>query len=152
MTLSLKVLPVGVLVVAMVIAKVISIWLPLVWLPAVVAIAGASVCLLIGLFFGLAGVKLFRHFDTTVNPVHPEQASKLVTTGVYQHSRNPMYVGLLCCLLTWAFYLQALSAFMVVPLFIGYMNQFQIKPEEAVLTRLFGQAYQDYCQRVRRWL
>ncbi|MCE2595728.1 isoprenylcysteine carboxylmethyltransferase family protein [Motilimonas cestriensis] len=152
MTLSLKVLPVGVFLVAMVIAKLVSLWLPIASLPALVSMLGGGVTLIIGLIFGLAGVQLFRRSDTTVNPMHPEQATKLVTTGVYQYSRNPMYLGLLACLLTWAFYLQTLSGFFAVPLFVLYMNQFQIKPEEMALTRLFGDEFTQYCQRVRRWL
>jgi protein-S-isoprenylcysteine O-methyltransferase Ste14 len=37
----------------------------------------------------------FRRAKTTVNPLHPEKASALVTTGLYRITRNPMYVGLL---------------------------------------------------------
>ncbi|MDO6528332.1 methyltransferase, partial [Motilimonas sp. 1_MG-2023] len=76
--------------------------------------------------------------DTTVNPMHPEQATMLVTTGVYQYSRNPMYLGFLACLLTWAFYLQTLSGFFAARLFVLYMNQFQIKTVVMALSRIFG--------------
>ncbi|MCE2573820.1 methyltransferase family protein [Motilimonas eburnea] len=152
MSLSLKVLPVGVLVVAMVLAKLIAIWLPGVSLPAQWIYPAVSLFILLGLIFGLSGVGLFRRFNTTVNPINPEQASTLVTSGIYRFSRNPMYLGLLFCLLAWASYLGALTAFLVAPLFVIYMNLFQIIPEEQVLTRLFGESYQAYCRRVRRWL
>ena len=36
--------------------------------------------------------------------------------------------------------------------FVLYINQFQIKPEERVLSSLFGAEYETYRTRVRRWL
>jgi protein-S-isoprenylcysteine O-methyltransferase Ste14 len=37
-------------------------------------------------------------------------------------------------------------------LFVVYINQFQILPEERVLLSKFGEAYEAYRQSVRRWL
>ena len=37
-------------------------------------------------------------------------------------------------------------------LYFWYITQFQIKPEEKALTKLFGEEYKDYCKRVRRWV
>ena len=50
----------------------------------------------LGTVFGLGGVLRFRRQGTTVTPLHPEQASALVTGGLYRLSRNPMYLGLFC--------------------------------------------------------
>jgi protein-S-isoprenylcysteine O-methyltransferase Ste14 len=36
--------------------------------------------------------------------------------------------------------------------FVVYINRFQIRPEEAALTKLFGAEYAAYCAKVRRWL
>ncbi|MFO6421971.1 methyltransferase family protein [Motilimonas sp. KMU-193] len=152
MSLSLKVLPVGVFVVAMVLAKLVAVWLPGSFIPTQAVLPLVIVLVLLGLVFGLSGVGLFRRFKTTVNPVNPEQATTLVTSGIYRYSRNPMYLGLLFCLLAWTSYLGSLAAFICAPLFVIYMNLFQIIPEEQVLTRLFGQQYQAYCAKVRRWL
>ena len=49
--------------------------------------------LLLGLGVCLAGVLSFHHARTTVNPLRPEKASALVDGGIYQHTRNPMYLG-----------------------------------------------------------
>lgn len=152
MSLSLKVLPVGVFVVAMVLAKLVAVWMPSTILPTQAVMPLVFVLIVIGLFFGLSGVGLFRRFKTTVNPVSPEQATTLVTSGIYRYSRNPMYLGLLFCLLAWICYLGSLVALIVAPLFVIYMNLFQIIPEEQVLTRLFGEQYTAYCASVRRWL
>ena len=36
----------------------------------------------------------FRKNQTTINPLQPEQATKLVTSGIFKYSRNPMYLGM----------------------------------------------------------
>jgi protein-S-isoprenylcysteine O-methyltransferase Ste14 len=41
---------------------------------------------------------------------------------------------------------------MMLPVFIWYMNSFQIKPEEEMMTQLFGDEYKEYQQKVRRWM
>jgi protein-S-isoprenylcysteine O-methyltransferase Ste14 len=76
----------------------------------------------------------------------------LVTTGVYRFTRNPMYLGLLLTLLAWAAFLFNPVALLFVPIFVLYINRFQIKPEEQVLSSLFGAEYMAYKGRVRRWL
>jgi protein-S-isoprenylcysteine O-methyltransferase Ste14 len=106
----------------------------------------------LGLALGLAGVWTFRVARTTVNPLAPEQASSVVTTGVYRRTRNPMYLGLLLGLVAWACWLQSLPSLIVLPAFVAYMNAFQIGPEERALRGSFGESYVQYCRRVRRWL
>ncbi len=106
----------------------------------------------IGCNFIFAGGYYFKKAKTTVNPMQPNQTSSLVEQGVYQYSRNPMYVGFYLFLLAWALYLNNGFALLFSFTFIAYMNHFQIKPEEQALTSLFGQNYYDYKQKVRRWL
>jgi protein-S-isoprenylcysteine O-methyltransferase Ste14 len=98
------------------------------------------------------GAASFRRARTTVNPLKPESASSLVASGVYRVSRNPMYVGLCLVLLGWAVMLSNVLAYAIVPVFVLYMNRFQIGPEEAALERVFGADYVAYRARVRRWL
>ena len=105
-----------------------------------------------GVGFAVTGVTSFRRARTTVNPLKPESASALVTSGVYRISRNPMYVGLSFVLLGWAVLLSNVLAFAILPGFILYMNRFQIRPEEVALQQLFGEGYSTYRARVRRWL
>jgi protein-S-isoprenylcysteine O-methyltransferase Ste14 len=63
-----------------------------------------------------------------------------------------MYVGLLLALTGWAVWLSNALAFAFLPVFITYMNRFQIAPEERVLSGKFGQQYGAYMRSVRRWL
>ncbi len=63
-----------------------------------------------------------------------------------------MYLGLLLTLVGWATFLANLLAFLWLPLFILYMNRFQIIPEERALATRFGADFTGYKSRVRRWL
>jgi protein-S-isoprenylcysteine O-methyltransferase Ste14 len=108
------------------------------------AVAGCAVAIL--------GVRAFRQARTTVNPTRPQTASSLVGSGIYRVSRNPMYLGFLLVLLAWAVFLSNLLSIVLVPIFVGYMNRFQIGPEERALLALFGEEFTGYCREVRRWL
>lgn len=68
----------------------------------------ALVC--IGQSIGTAGMVAFRRAKTTVNPVKANMASSLVIGGLYRYTRNPMYVGLLLTLSTWACRLRCSSS------------------------------------------
>ena len=107
---------------------------------------------IVGLSSAIMGVTQFKKAQTTPNPQALEKVSSMVTSGIYQYSRNPMYLGLVLILLGWALYLSHLLAFVLVQIFIVYIARFQIQPEESVLTKKFGQAYQNYCAKVRRWI
>ena len=101
---------------------------------------------------GMASVLQFLFAKTTIDPLKIEKTSQLVTNGIYQYSRNPMYLGLAFVLLAWNAYLGSLSAILGVMLFVWYITEFQIKREEENLRNIFGDAFTAYCQRTRRWL
>ena len=107
---------------------------------------------IVGLFFCISGVVSFRRAKTTVNPLRPESVSSLVSSGVYQVSRNPMYVGFAFFLVSFMVYLSSPWALVGVLGFVFYMNRFQIEPEERVLEKIFNAEFIDYKSRVRRWL
>lgn len=109
--------------------------------------------------FGVAGIAIlsvsvaaFVRARTTVNPMSPEQVECLITDGLYRYSRNPMYLGMLCTLLSVAFYLENLAAFLGPTLFVWLMTEFQIKPEERALQAKFGDAFGAYSRRTRQWI
>ena len=78
---------------------------PVLELPALVRISAACVIGLIGGAVSIAGTIRFRRAGTTVNPMKPENASSLVTGGIYRFTRNPMYLALLLLLVAWAVFL-----------------------------------------------
>jgi protein-S-isoprenylcysteine O-methyltransferase Ste14 len=108
--------------------------------------------LITGFAIALAGVLAFRRAKTTVNPLTPEATTTMVTSGIYLFTRNPMYLGLLFVLAGWTIYLSNLLALVALPLFVWYMNRFQILPEERALSAKFSQAFTEYSRSVRRWL
>ncbi len=108
--------------------------------------------IVLAILLDLWSLILFFLSHTTPNPMKPENVSELVITGMYRFSRNPMYLGLLIMLSGWAIYLGSLIGFFILPLFVITLNIQQIKPEEQVLEKKFGQAYLDYKQRVRAWI
>lgn len=112
----------------------------------------AVVLVLAGALVSLAGVVAFRRQKTTVNPFTPEQSSSLVGAGIYRFSRNPMYLGFFLALLGWCFYLANWASALLLPVFVAYMNKFQIQPEERALSERFGPEFVAYSRSVRRWL
>jgi protein-S-isoprenylcysteine O-methyltransferase Ste14 len=115
---------------------------------------GGAIALLfccVGVAISLGGVLAFRRAKTTVNPITPEATTAMVTSGLYRFSRNPMYLGLLVVLIGWAIFLSHLLTFVLLHLFVLYMNRFQIIPEERVLSAKFPHQFTTYKNAVRRW-
>src|SRR5690349_11200370 len=78
---------------------------PVVAVPESVRIAGALAVFGAGFAIAIAGIVSFRFAKTTVNPLRPEAATSLVSSGIFRVTRNPMYLGLLLALMAWALYL-----------------------------------------------
>lgn len=104
-----------------------------------------------GVVIAILAVIQFLRAGTTLDPAHPEKNSKLVVEGVYNFSRNPMYLGLLLLLLSWGIYLGNAFNTLIAALFVAYMNRFQISAEEKILEQKYGSLYRGYCALVRRW-
>jgi protein-S-isoprenylcysteine O-methyltransferase Ste14 len=106
----------------------------------------------IGGLVSTAGALEFRRVKTTVNPLHPERASSIVTSGIFRFTRNPMYVGIALVLAGLFLAFSGLSAVIGLPAFVWYITRFQILPEERILESKFGSEYTAYRANVRRWL
>lgn len=114
------------------------------WIPVSIAAVGG--------LFGLVGLIQFYTYQTSIDPHKPDKATALVSSGIYRFSRNPMYLGLLVTLIAWGIHLGSSFSFLILPLFVWYMNRFQIKPEEEILEQQFGTGYRSYKKNVRRWI
>jgi len=106
----------------------------------------------IGILILLNPVLKFKKSKTTINPIKFKKVNKLVTSGIYKYSRNPMYLGLLMIVISSSiFYLNIYSV--LTPLFFYlWINRFQIKREEVFLTEKFGEDYLSYKKKTRRWI
>ena len=106
----------------------------------------------LGIIIALVAVIKFKKEDTTVDPTSPSKSTSLVINGVYRYTRNPMYLSFFLWLLAYSLYLGNPINLLSLVFFIIYMNNFQIKAEERVLKETFGNEYEVYSSRVRRWI
>ena len=100
----------------------------------------------------VSAIKSFKDYKTTINPLKPETASSLVTSGVFKYTRNPMYLGLLLILIYLSLIFNVVGGCLVSLGFIIYITKFQIIPEEVAMEKLFGNQFLEYKQQVRRWI
>ncbi|HAZ80916.1 MAG TPA: hypothetical protein DCX08_13385 [Porticoccaceae bacterium] len=94
----------------------------------------------------------FRKYSTSLNPLAPEKASSLVTSGIFGYSRNPMYLGMLLILVSIAITFNVYGGFIMSIIFLLFITRFQIIPEEAAMEKLFTDEFLYYKKRTRRWI
>lgn len=144
--------PVGVAV-ALVVTFVLGRWLPLgllppfPWLPAVVA--GALLCVAAAAT-SLAGLRAFRRAGTNVIPTRP--ALSVVSDGIYRHTRNPMYLGMVMLVLGAGILSSNLWGVIVAALLWLALDRGVVRREEAYLEAKFGDTYRALLAGTRRWL
>lgn len=109
-------------------------------------LAGAGVSLWAG------ALREFRRANTTVDPLVPDSASALVTTGPFRVSRNPIYLGMVMALVANAVRRGSRVALLPAAALTLVIDRWQIQPEERALRKLFGAEYEAYRRRTRRWL
>jgi protein-S-isoprenylcysteine O-methyltransferase Ste14 len=117
---------------------------------AFVIVLGGVILVVLGLtFIVLARRELARHGQPT-DPGLP--TSKLVTTGVFSVSRNPLYLGGVCLLAGIALVLNLpWSLLFLLPATVG-CHYLLIAPEERYLAAKFDREYAQYAASVCRWL
>jgi len=152
MSLKLKVPPLVVFATALFIMWGINQLWPIYLISYSIRMWGTIIMLLLASATGFWAVTIFFQNSTTINPHKPKKAAKLITSGIYQYSRNPMYLGLLLSLIAASIYFGNPLTIPIWFLFTAYMNYFQIKPEEQIMRRKFGEAYLLYQLDVPRWI
>ena len=81
--------------------------------------------------------------------IDTETKTELITKGLFSVSRNPIFLGMLVSLA--GVFLTTPNALTLLILMLGYvLIQIQIRLEEAFLTTQHGEAYLQYCKKVRR--
>ncbi len=109
----------------------------------VIAAAGAAAVLWCVLTFAFVG-------KGTPAPFDPPR--RLVIRGPYRFVRNPIYLAAAVALSGAALYYESLTLLAYAGIFLLAAHLFVIWYEEPTLRRTFGQEYDTYCARVRRWL
>jgi protein-S-isoprenylcysteine O-methyltransferase Ste14 len=111
------------------------------WTGVVICLAGLCVLLWSLISFG-------RSFRVGIDAQHPD---KLITTGVFAFSRNPIYVAFALILL--GQFLIFSNWILLIYLFAGiWLFHRQVLREEDYLKQHYGREYADYCKRVRRYV
>lgn len=111
---------------------------------------GGVVLISTGLGVMVAADRQFRAVETAVSP--HKRPSTLLTDGIFRMSRNPMYLGMVVTLIGSAVAWGTLTPFLVPPAMGWVLSRRFIGPEEEVLGEVFGDEYERYRRRVRRWL
>jgi len=102
------------------------------------------------LLFFISALRRFIVSKNTLVTIRP--ANALETSGIYAFTRNPMYLSLLFLYSGLAFFLGNWWTFILLPLVIVVVQWYVIKREEQYLQQAFGNSYNEYKRRVRRWV
>ena len=106
----------------------------------------------LGILVFINPVLKFIKSKTTINPIQFEETNRLVTSGIFKYSRNPMYLGMLMIIISTSIFYLNIYSILTPFLFVFWINKFQIKREEIFLTEKFGKEYLSYKNKTRRWL
>ena len=84
----------------------------------------------LGILVFINPVLKFIKSKTTINPIQFEETNRLVTSGIFKYSRNPMYLGMLMIIISTSIFYLNIYSILTPFLFIFWINKFQIKREE----------------------
>ena len=119
-------------------------------LPQLFSLIVGVVLFLCGFVLSAWGANTFRTNNTSLNTTVP--VTKIVSSGPFRMSRNPMYLGLAIIYLGISFMVNDLLVLLFLVPVLAVMNWYIIPREERYLEANFGEEYRTYKQKVRRWL
>ena len=104
----------------------------------------------LGLLLMFVSIGVFWSRRTTILP--NRSATKFVVAGPYRFTRNPMYLGMSLAYTGLSFAFGPVWPFLLLPFAVIWVSGTVIAREETYLLRTFGEPYEQYCARVRRWI
>lgn len=129
---------------------VLNFFWPANFLPSALATPLGVVIILGAIALGISAVKEMQAANTPFEVRKP--STEIVTSGAFQRSRNPIYLGMLLLYTGIAILANSLwILILVLPLAI-VLQKGVIEPEEAYLEQKFGDKYLRYKAKVRRWV
>ena len=103
-----------------------------------------------GAMTAVEGVRELHAHDTSLDPMRPQKSTVLVTTGIYERSRNPVYLGMVMALAGTALISGRKRNLLIVPAAMLALHP-QIDDEEMALIDAFGVDFIEYQQKTPRW-
>ncbi|HLO16821.1 MAG TPA: isoprenylcysteine carboxylmethyltransferase family protein [Anaerolineales bacterium] len=147
---KVKIQPPVLVLIHIVLAFALTRFLALPWVvPPTLQISGLLLVFL-GFLFGIAALLVFRRAHTTLNP--HGSVSRLVTSGIYRFTRNPIYLGFLLMLIGIPLNSGSYWGILLAPIMVVLFNKLVIEHEEDYLAQKFGSDYESYKLNVRRWI
>ncbi|WP_295891777.1 isoprenylcysteine carboxylmethyltransferase family protein [uncultured Vibrio sp.] len=105
----------------------------------------------LGFLLALSGKQLFK--KRKANVMTFDDPTLLITDGVFNYTRNPMYLGFVIAMTGFSLLMGAsLSSFLLTTVFFIITDRWYISFEEEMMRVKFGKNYEEYCKRVRRWI
>ena len=112
----------------------------------------------LGLFLFLVGaavlfdciIRFAVQGEGTLSPV--DRTKKLVVSGLYGYSRNPMYWGVMLVLIGEALFFESGGLWIYLLFIFAAFTLFILLVEEPRLKKDFGEQYNEYRKKVRRWI
>jgi protein-S-isoprenylcysteine O-methyltransferase Ste14 len=124
-------------------------WSPA-WMHGAAARWLGGLVLVAAVLLALTSIGLLRINRTTVVP--HARPSRLVTSGPFVLSRNPIYIAFTAAYCGAALLVARVWPLLLLPAPLAIVDRVFIPFEEGQLRQIFGDRYADYCRRVRRWL
>lgn len=111
----------------------------------------------LGIVFIILGIALTivvrKGLEKNKTEIHTfKKPSKLITTGLFKLSRNPIYLGFAISLFGVWILLGTIIPLVGCLLFIAITNYYYIPFEEKIMEDVFGSGYRDYKSKVRKWI
>ena len=106
--------------------------------------------IIISLIFFFSGFNIFKSYDE--NPVPTSVSKRLIKTGIFAYTRNPIYLSFVLFHLSMFFIFENIMYFLSCLGLIYWIHNYVIKPEEEYLLKKFTDEYERYMQAVSRWI
>jgi protein-S-isoprenylcysteine O-methyltransferase Ste14 len=106
--------------------------------------------LIMSLFFFFSGFNIFKSYDE--NPVPTSQTRKLIKTGIFAYTRNPIYIAFILFHFSMFLTFENVMYFLTSIGLAIWIHNFVIKDEEEYLIKEFSEEYKRYINSVKRWI
>ena len=106
--------------------------------------------LMISLIFFFSGFNIFKSYKE--NPVPTSTSNRLIKTGIFAYTRNPIYVSFVLFHFSMFLVFENVMYFLTSIGLAFWIHIYVIKPEEDYLLEIFSDEYKRYMEAVSRWI